>query len=164
MIKKITLFLLLSLILAGCNLKSPTNFTEEALKDSFFDINNKSIQFKEILTKHKGQKILINVWASWCRDCVVGFPNLKEFQKNNPTVKYVFLSTNRSVFSWKKAIDKYELQGDHYFVKNGLNSAFGDFLNSNWVPRYLVVNENGTLDLFKAKKITDKSIVEALKK
>ncbi|MFN0727896.1 TlpA family protein disulfide reductase [Polaribacter gochangensis] len=164
MIKKITLFLLLSLILAGCNLKSPTNFTDEALKDSFFDINNKSIQFKEILTKHKGQKILINVWASWCRDCVVGFPNLKEFQKNNPTVKYVFLSTNRSVFSWKKAIDKYELQGDHYFLKNGLNSAFGDFLNSNWVPRYLVVNENGTLDLFKAKKITDKSIVEALKK
>ncbi len=164
MIKKITIFLLLSLIIAGCSFKSPTNFTEEALNDSFFDINNKSIQFKEILTKHKGQKILINVWASWCRDCVVGFPDLKEFQKNNPTVKYVFLSTNRSVFSWKKAIDKYKLKGDHYFLKNGLNSAFGDFLNSNWVPRYLVVNENGTLDLFKAKKITDKSIVEALKK
>ncbi len=164
MIKKITIFFLLSLIIAGCSFKSPTNFTEEALNDSFFDINNKSIQFKEILTKHKGQKILINVWASWCRDCVVGFPDLKEFQKNNPTVKYVFLSTNRSVFSWKKAIDKYKLKGDHYFLKNGLNSAFGDFLNSNWVPRYLVVNENGTLDLFKAKKITDKSIVEALKK
>ena len=49
-------------------------------------------------------------------------------------------------------------------MKNGLNSAFGDFLNSNWIPRYLVVNENGTIDLFKAKKITDKRIVEALKK
>ncbi|WP_347175183.1 TlpA family protein disulfide reductase [Polaribacter uvawellassae] len=164
MIKKITFFSLLSLVLIGCSFKSPSNFTEEALDDSFFEINNKSIQFKEILAKHKGQKILINVWASWCRDCVVGFPDLKEFQKNNPTVKYVFLSTNRSVFSWKKAIDKYDLKGDHYFLKNGLNSAFGDFLNSNWIPRYLVVNENGTLDLFKAKKITDKSIVEALKK
>lgn len=164
MIKKIIFFSLLSLILVGCNFKSPTSFTEEALNDSFFNINNKSIQFKEILAKHKGQKVLINVWASWCRDCVVGFPDLKEFQKNNPTVKYVFLSTNRSVFSWKKAIDKYELLGDHYFLKNGLNSAFGDFLNSNWIPRYLVVNENGTLNLFKAKKITDKSIVEALKK
>ena len=134
------------------------------MNDSFFNLNNKSIEFKEILNNHKGQKILINVWASWCRDCVVGFPNLKEFQKNNPTVKYVFLSTNRSVFSWKKAIKKYDIKGEHYFMKNGLNSDFGDFLNSNWIPRYLVVNENGTIDLFKAKKISDKRIVEALKK
>jgi thiol-disulfide isomerase/thioredoxin len=164
MIKKITFFSLFSLVLVGCNLKSPTNFTEEVLNDSFFDSNNKSIQFKEILAKNRGQKTLINVWASWCGDCITGFPHLKEFQKNNPTVKYVFLSTDRSVFSWKKAIEKYNLKGEHYFLKNGLNSAFGDFLNSNWIPRYLLLNENGTIDLFKAKKITDKSIVEALKK
>ena len=164
MIKKVSTFLLLSLILIGCNFNSPTNFSKEALEDSFFDINNTSTQLKEILENNKGQKILINVWASWCRDCVVGFPNLKEFQKNNPDVKYVFLSIDRSVYRWKKAIEKYKIKGEHYFMKSGLNSAFGDFLNSNWTPRYLVINEKGQIDLFKAKKITDKSIVEALKK
>ncbi|WKD86053.1 Sporulation thiol-disulfide oxidoreductase A [Polaribacter huanghezhanensis] len=164
MIKKIPFFSLLTSILIGCSLNSPKTFSEKVLNDSFFDINNKTIQFKEILAKNKGQKMLINVWASWCGDCVAGFPNLKEFQKNNPEVKYVFLSIDRSVFSWKKAIEKYNIKGEHYFMKNGLNSAFGDFLNSNWIPRYLVVNEKGTIDLFKAKKITDKSIAEALKK
>ena len=45
-----------------------------------------------------------------------------------------------------------------------MNGDFGDFLNSNWIPRYLVVNENGFVDLFKANTITDKRIVNALKK
>ena len=164
MLKKSSFLVLILFVFVGCDFNSPTNFTEKAMNDSFFDVNNKSIELKEILNNHKEQKILINVWASWCRDCVVGFPNLKEFQKNNPAVKYVFLSTNRSVFSWKKAIKKYDIKGENYYMKNGLNSDFGDFLNSNWIPRYLVVNENGTIDLFKAKKITDKRIVEALKK
>jgi len=164
MIKKTSFFSFLFLIFIGCNFQYPTTFSEEALNDSFFDLNNKSIQFKEILNKNKGKKIVINVWASWCRDCVVGIPDLKEFQENNPEVKTVFISSDRSLFSWKKAIQKYDIKGEHYFMKNGLNSAFGDFLNSNWIPRYLVVNKNGTIGLFKAKKITDKRTVEALKK
>ncbi len=164
MIKIFLFFFLFLVVLVGCNFQSQTAFSEEVLNDSFLDFNNKQIELKEILNNNKGQKILINAWASWCRDCVAGFPNLKEFQKNNPTVKYVFLSTDRSVFSWKKAIKKYNIKGEHYFMKNGLNSDFGDFLNSNWIPRYLVVNENGAISLFKAKKITDKRIVEALKK
>ena len=164
MIEKSTFLFLISLMFVGCSFKSPINFTDEALNDSFFNINNKSIQLKEILAKHKGQKILINIWASWCRDCVVGLTDFKEFQKKNPTVKYLFLSTDRSIFGWKKAIEKYDIKGEHYFLKNGLNSAFGGFLNSNRIPRYMVLNENGIIDLFKSKKITDKGIVEALKK
>ena len=68
------------------------------------------------------------------------------------------------MFRWKKAIDKDNIEGEHYFMKNGLNGDFGDFLNSNWTSRYMVVNEKGVIELFKAKKITDKRIVEALKK
>ena len=165
MFKKTIIFFLFIFVLIGCNFNTPTDFADNALKDNtFINIDHKTIDFQTILNQYKGKKILINVWASWCRDCIVGMDDLKEFQKENPTVKYVFLSTDRSIFRWEKAMKKYSLQGDHYFMKNGLNSGFGDFLNSNWIPRYLVVNENGTINLFKAKKITDKRIVEALKK
>lgn len=164
MIKKNTFFFGLILILTGCSMSNPSTFSEKAQNESFLDLNHTSVFFKDILSKNKGHKILINVWASWCSDCVAGFPNLKEFQKNNPKVKPVFLSIDRSVFRWKKAIDKYNIEGEHYFIKNGLNGDFGDFLNSNWTPRYMVVNEKGVIELFKAKKITDKRIVEALKK
>ena len=164
MFKKKTFLVLTLLVFASCNFNSPTNFTEKTLEDSFYDLNNKSIELKQILQQNKGQKILFNIWASCCKDCIVGMPDLIAFQKKHPTVKYVFLSIDRSMFRWKTAVEKYRIKGQHFFMKNGLNSAFGDFLNSNWIPRYLVVNENGTIDLFKAKKITDKRIVEALKK
>jgi len=161
MFKKLVL---IGLIFSACNFEAPTEFTELALNNDLISMQHKKIPLKEILKKHKGKKILINIWASWCGDCIVGIPKLKELQTNYPDVEYVFISTDRNLFSWKKAIDKYKIKGSHYFLKKGLDTDLGDFLNSNWIPRYLVVNENGFVDLFKAKKITDPRIVEAIKK
>ena len=49
-------------------------------------------------------------------------------------------------------------------MMEGKKGASGDFLNLCWIPRYVVVNESGEITLFKATKITDKNILEALKK
>jgi thiol-disulfide isomerase/thioredoxin len=108
--------------------------------------------------------VLIDVWASWCKDCIVGLPNLKKFQKENPEVVYLFLSLDRNIKSWKRGIDRFGIEGEHYFMQEGKKGSFGDFLNLWWIPRYVVVNETGEITLFKATKITDKNIVEALKK
>ena len=161
MIKRL---LILSLLIVGCTFTTPIEFSKEALNDSFITEDNNSVKLKEILENHKGKKVLINVWASWCRDCIVAIPKMKGLQDNNPNIAYVFISTDRNVHAWKKALKKYKIKGEHYFMSKGMDSEFGGFLNSNWVPRYLVVNENGFVDLFKAKKITDKRIVNALKK
>ena len=161
MFKKI---LIATLIFSSCTFESPTEFSDLALNDRFVSTQNKEVQLKNIINKHKGKKLLINVWASWCKDCVLGFPNLKAFQKKHPNVEYVFISIDRNLRQWKNAIKKYNLEGEHYYMDGGMDSEFGNFLNSNWIPRYMVVNENGFLDLFKAKKITDSRIVEALKK
>ena len=156
--------LVLSLLLSGCALTTPTTFSEEALNDTMLNIQQKELPFKDILKAHKGKKVLLNVWASWCRDCLVALPKLKDFQRANPDVSYVFVSTDRNAAVWKKALKKYNIKGAHYFMKDGMDSAFGNFLNSNWIPRYLVINENGFVDLFKAKQITDIRIANALKK
>ena len=122
------------------------------------------LTFREILYKHKGEKILIDVWASWCKDCIVGFPKLKEVQNQFLNVKYVFLSVDRSNPSWKRAIKKYNLIGDHYNFPKGQNKGdFVNFINLGWIPRYMVVDEKGEISLFKATKITDKDLIEALK-
>jgi thiol-disulfide isomerase/thioredoxin len=161
MYKKIVVF---SLFLIGCTLKAPTAFSEEALKDTLVNLDNQEVTFQTILKKHQGKKILLNVWASWCRDCIKAIPKLKALQVENPQISYVFISSDKNTKVWKKALDTYQLKGTHYFMKDGMNSAFGSFLNSNWIPRYLVINENGFVDLFKAKKITDERIVNAIKK
>jgi hypothetical protein len=89
---------------------------------------------------------------------------LKKLQKENPEVSYVFLSLDKTTNSWKKGIDRFQIKGEHYFMQEGKKGEFGDFLNLWWIPRYMVVNESGEITLFKATKITDKNILEALKK
>ena len=161
MIKKL---LLVSVLFIGCTFETPTEFSDKALNDTFLTIENNPITFKEIISTYKGKKVLIDVWASWCKDCIVTLPQLKELQENNPDVVYLFLSLDRSTTSWMNGIKRYGIEGEHYFMKSGWDGDFGDFLNLNWIPRYLVVNENGFVDLFKSTKITDPRIAKALKK
>ena len=156
-------YLVLLLVIISCDFESPTQFSKEALQDEFIDLNGESTNLEVVLQSHKGNKILIDVWASWCSDCIVGMPIVKQIQSEFPEVTYLFLSQDRSEKSWKNGIEKYDIQGEHYFLKNGSNGPFSEFLNSNWIPRYMVVNEEGQITLFKAKKATDKRIKEALK-
>jgi thiol-disulfide isomerase/thioredoxin len=144
--------------------ENPTQFSNEALQEGFTNLNDEEVTFQSILDTHKGRKILIDVWASWCGDCITGLPSLKKLQKENQDIAYVFLSLDKNVKSWRKGIDRFQIEGDHYFMKAGKKAEFGDFLDLWWIPRYVVVNEKGEITLFKATKITDKKILEAFKK
>ncbi len=126
--------------------------------------DDSKLTFREVLYKHKGKKILIDVWASWCKDCIVGFPKVKKIQEQFPNVKYVFLSVDRSNPSWKRAIKRYNLKGDHYNFPKGQNDGdFVDFINLGWIPRYMVIDKTGEIQLFKATKASDHKLMEALK-
>jgi thiol-disulfide isomerase/thioredoxin len=44
--------------------------------------------------------LVIEVWASWCGDCVKAMQN-KDLQTNNPNVSYLFLSMDKTADKWK---------------------------------------------------------------
>ena len=81
-----------------------------------------------------------------------------------PNIEYLFLSVDRTDRAWKNGIRKYNLKGQHYFLPNGQKGALGDFLNSNWIPRYLILDKDGNIALFKAKSAKDKNIKLTLDK
>ena len=147
----------------SCSTEKPTQFSQEALNDTFISLQGESIQFQDILNKHKGETVLIDVWASWCRDCVKGMPKVQEIQKENPDVIFLFLSLDKNINSWKKGIDKHQVKGEHYFMQSGWKGPFGEFLDLDWIPRYLVVDKQGNIKLFKATKAKDKNIIKSLK-
>jgi len=157
------IFLVILLTFFSCNTEKPTQFSEEALNDTFITLQGENIQFKDILSKYEGQTILIDVWAAWCRDCIKGMPKLKTLQEDNPDIVYLFLSLDRSVNSWKKAIDKHDVKGKHYYMQSGWDGPFGEFLDLDWIPRYMVVDKQGNIKLYKAIKATDKNILKSIK-
>ncbi len=151
------------LFLTSCSFETPTEFSEKALNESMVNIQNESISFKEIIHQYRGKKVLINVWASWCADCIRSLPELKKIQKANPSVTFLHISVDENSFAWKKGIQRFRILGEHFNLPKGMkNGDFVDFINLRWIPRYIVVDENGGILLFKATKITDDEILNAL--
>jgi len=160
--RKIYYILILIFSFLNCG-EAPTQFSDAVLNDTFITLNGNDIQFRDILKKHEGKQTVINVWASWCKDCIVGMPDLKALQDEFSNTDFVFLSVDRNEATWKRSIKKYDLIGDHYFLPDGQKGVFGDFMNSNWIPRYMVIDKQGNIKLFKAKKANDNKLKEALK-
>ncbi|MDP5106139.1 MAG: TlpA family protein disulfide reductase [Polaribacter sp.] len=160
--KKIIFILLI--VFVSCNSEKQTQFSEEANLEMLMGLDNSKITLREVLYQHKGKKILIDIWASWCKDCIVGVPKIKALQKEYPDVVYLFLSVDRSNPSWKRAINKYNLVGEHYNLPEGMDDGdFVNFIHLNWIPRYMVIDEEGEITLFKATDASDETIKEALK-
>jgi thiol-disulfide isomerase/thioredoxin len=155
--------LMITFLLVSCQKKILTEFPPEALQESMRAMDGQSLTFETILKKHKGKTLFVDIWASWCRDCLVGLPAIKEIQKNNPHLTYLFLSLDRNETGWKKAIQKYKLTGEHYYVASGMKGTFGKSIGLTWIPRYMIVNPDGSIKLFEAIETNDKALLAAIK-
>tara|TARA_B100000795_G_scaffold256026_1_gene228144 strand:- start:2182 stop:2673 length:492 start_codon:yes stop_codon:yes gene_type:complete len=138
-------------------------FPQEALEDVFLSVEGEQKSFASILESHKGETILIDVWAAWCRDCIKGMPKLKKMQTEFPEATFLFLSLDKNIESWKKAIKKYKLVGSHYFISSGWKGAFGKAIDLDWIPRYMIVDKAGIISLYRAISLDDYRIQEVLK-
>jgi thiol-disulfide isomerase/thioredoxin len=159
------IYLLFIILCTSCNFESPTQFSKLALKDTVYDLNNMPFSIKDVLHQYKGKKILIDVWASWCGDCVKGLPSVRNLQKEYPAVIFLFLSVDKSKNAWKNGIQRFQIKGEHYNLPGGMKSGeFIDFIGLGWIPRYMVIDEQGNISLFKAISASDSAIIEALEK
>lgn len=161
--KKSLLVFLFVITQLSCQNRVETQFSEAALNDKFVTLNGDSVLFKTILEKHLGNTVFIDIWASWCKDCLEGLPSVKELQQKHPEVDFVYLSLDKTQKAWKKGIDRLEIKGDHYFMQSGWKGAMGTFLDLDWIPRYMIIDKQGSIKVFKAIKTTDITLLNNLK-
>lgn len=142
-----------------------TTFSSDALMEKMTALDGKDVSFESILKKYKGKTIVIDVWASWCSDCIKGMPKVKELQSTyKKDVVYLFLSLDRAADSWKNGIKKYEVTGEHYYIKSGWkDSKFCADIELDWIPRYMIVDKTGKISLYKAIEANDEHLINTLK-
>lgn len=142
------------------------NFPDSALSVSLYEHDGTSIKFSELLSKYKGKKVVIDFWASWCRDCFVGLPQLNKLQRKskNKDVVYIFISVDEEDRKWKYAINQFSLKGDHYRFTNGWRNTLSNYIDLDWIPRYLVLNEQGQIILPKSISIQSRQLANAVLK
>ena len=147
---KKTLALFVALASFSCSKAQKKEFSKEALAEKVIAVDGSEVAFQSVLDKHKGKTVLLEFWASWCGDCVKAMPKIKELQQNNPDVIYVFFSCDKTFEKWKDGIEKHELKGDHYLVKEGMKGSFGKSVDLDWIPRYMIINKNSEISLYRA--------------
>ena len=160
--KKIVSIITLALALAACAQPNETEFKKEALENVMLTTSNDKITFQEILKKYEGQTIVVDVWASWCSDCIKGLPKVKALQEKYPEATYLFISMDKTFESWLAGIEKYEVKGEHYMATDGMKGIFGKSINLDWIPRYMVVDKEGKIALYKVIEADDEKLIKTL--
>lgn len=112
--------------------------------------------------KHKGDVLVINFWATWCKPCVQEFPELVKLQQTyaNNNVEVMFISiddddakTKRKVVSFLK---KMNITTSSYLKRRGNDEAFINAVHPNWsgaLPTTLVYKRNGELAAMKSEEL-----------
>ncbi len=157
--KKLLIVLLLS---TAFSFSQQKQFPKKALNDTFLTLEGEELPFSKILNRYKGKTILIDVWAGWCKDCVGGLPKVKKLQDKYKDVIFVFLSLDKTPQSWKNAIQTLDIKGEHYYIQSGWKGAFCSGIELDWIPRYMIVNPEGKITLYKAITADDKNLKNLL--
>ncbi|MBK0368833.1 TlpA family protein disulfide reductase [Flavobacterium agrisoli] len=144
------LLAIVAFITFSCSNAQKNNFSTEALSEKLLTLDDGQMSFQDILKKHKGKTIVIEVWASWCGDCIKAMPKFKELQANHPEVDYVFISMDKTADKWKIGIDKHQLKGDHFMANDGMKGNFGKAIDLDWIPRYIIVDKKGAILTYRA--------------
>jgi thiol-disulfide isomerase/thioredoxin len=160
--KKI-LVLLVTIIIASCSNAQKTEFSKEALSEKLLATDGRQVTFNEILKKNNGKTVVIEIWASWCGDCVKAMPKIKELQATNPDVDYIFISMDKTADKWKEGIRKHELKGDHFMANDQMKGVFGKAIDLDWIPRYIVIDKTGKIVLYRAIETDFEKINTTLK-
>lgn len=142
-----------------------TGFSKEALKQKLEDEEGKTITIQEILDQHKGKVLVIDFWAGWCRDCLQALPKAEILEKNNPNVDFVFLSLERSKEGFDKSLVRFNMkEKDNYWFASGWKNDFNNYVDLNWIPRYMIIDQKSAIAKYYAISPEDPEIQQTIDK
>ena len=122
-----------------------------------------SLSMRSVLRKNKSKIVVLDLWAGWCKDCIAVMEDNKALKEKFPEVKFIYLSLDRSDTAWHKAIAKHGLQNEaNYWFKAGWKNDFTNYIDLNWIPRYLVLNKRSDIKAYYIVHPKDEAFTELL--
>lgn len=139
-------------------------FSTTALSETLLASDGSQVAFKDIIKNQEGKTTVIEVWASWCGDCVKAMPKVKELQANHPEVAFTFISMDKTAEKWKAGIEKHQLVGEHYMANDQMKGVFGQAIDLDWIPRYIILDKTGKIVVYRAIETDFELLNETLNK
>lgn len=140
---------------------------EKNLSKFDFITNNK----EEVkLSEYKGNYIFLNVWASWCKECVKDFEKLERLKDDYHDYNIVFLNVSldkkEDFEKWKNIVQNTKNITSH-LLYGGSKAKFVKTYNISTIPTCILLSDKGKvlddnlkLGIKKTSRILDKVLVK----
>jgi thiol-disulfide isomerase/thioredoxin len=141
-------------------------FPDSVKNTPLYTLAGQEILFSQLLEAYAGKKIVVDFWASWCKDCILSLPKNEKLEKRTTKeeVVFLYLSVDENDNKWKSAISKFDIKGEHYRFKDGWKNTLSNYVDLDWIPRYLVIDKKGNIIVPKAIQGADEQLYNILKK
>lgn len=143
MLKKI--LLLMSLLILRLVANAGTNF-------SLVDTNGHVHK----LSGYRGKWVLVNIWATWCPNCISEMPELSKLSQSNKKVVVLGLATDGQ--DPKQVINFAKRFKATYPIIAGTTQQAQQMVNVQGYPTTLLYNPAGKLVAYKVGPVTQKDI------
>jgi thiol-disulfide isomerase/thioredoxin len=135
-----------------------------SLNDSLETLTGESEKLLDLIARHKGKVIYLDVWASWCAPCLMYMPSdsLRQAYAGKPLV-VAYLSVDEKPEKWKEASREHLPDASHsYRLVSEFKSGFVKTFKVQSIPRYLIIDQAGIVRYSHAPHPEDPQLKEIL--
>ncbi len=122
---------------------------------------------KKSLDSFKGKFVYIDLWATWCKPCIVQIPFLQKLEKkyHGKNIEFVSISTDnaQTAGSWENALSKWKnmvknknLTGVQLYA--GKDNQFMIDYQVTGIPRFLLIDPKGNIVTANAPRPSDPNL------
>ena len=105
---------------------------------SLTDIDGKEVT----LADFSGKYALLDFWGTWCRYCVMGIPQMKEYyQKYSDKIEFVGIDCRETQEAWKAGVEKYALEWTNLY--NGYDQSLIIEYGIQGYPSKIIITPDG---------------------
>ena len=108
--------------------------------------------FDELIARFVGEKVFVDVWATWCGPCKEEFaykdPLHQILKEKGYTMLYLSLDEEKNDGKWREMVSFYGLNGEHIRASEALLQDLRKLFDQNGtlaVPWYLIIDEKGNI-------------------
>ena len=109
------------------------------------------LQWQQTVSDHKGEILIVDLWATWCSSCLQRFPHMVSMshQYKNNKVKFVSLLLEdpeepEAIENAKQFLIKQKADFKHYFMNENIMVSF-EKLDLLGIPTVFIYNIEGQL-------------------
>jgi thiol-disulfide isomerase/thioredoxin len=131
------------------------DFSKETVKIERPENTSSLDLLANLIQKHKGKVLYIDISATWCSPCMIELPKsivLHEDLKNK-AVEFIYLFAKSNKNDWEKLGLNLELKGENHLLTNDeYNTLLTNYKIDSGFPQFLLINKNGELVTKTAKR------------